>query len=181
MQIVNRLRTLAAPLDQIGRLVRWDEALAKAARTDRDNPAMADILDLVLLSIEGGNDPAARVGRAEVHMRGKTVARFNFPIIQLALIAKVGQAWAPDGPADRQDVTGEGMKARMLAIFRRYRQDYVFSMTVGDYEATLTADGMIPDAAKDLSRLIAYTLADVWPAGPIEGTKPLNQFAAKGE
>lgn len=36
MQIVGRLRTLAAPLDQTGRLIRWQDALAKAARTTRN-------------------------------------------------------------------------------------------------------------------------------------------------
>jgi hypothetical protein len=29
-------------------------------------------------------------------------------------------------------------------VFRRYRQDYVFTMPVGDYDAKLTAAGMIP-------------------------------------
>lgn len=41
-------------------------------------------------------------------MRRKTVAQFNFPIIQLALIAKVGQAWGPGGPAGREDDAGGG-------------------------------------------------------------------------
>lgn len=178
LRIVDRLRGLTAPLDQVGRLIRWHNALAKAAQTDQGNPAMPDILDLVLLSIEDVNDPTARVERAEVHMQGKTLATFNFPIIQLALIAKVGEAWGPDGPTD-QDVTVGGLKARLLAVFRRYHQDYVLNMTVNDYEAKLTTAGMLPEKARDLSRLIVSVLAGGRAAGIIEDAKPLNQFASE--
>jgi len=177
LRIVTRLQTLAAPLDNVGRLVRWQAALAKAAQTDPGNPSMADIMDLVLLSIADANDPAARVTSAEVHIEGKTVARFSFPIIQLALICKVGQAGEPDGPTDQDDATGEEMKARLVAVFRRYHQDNVFTMTVADYETKLTAAGMFPEKAKELSRLIATILAGARAAGTVEGTKPLNQLA----
>lgn len=180
MDIVHRLRDLTRPLARVGSPIRWQSALSKAAEADGKNPALADIMDLVLLSIEDVNAPTAMVSRAEVHMHGKTIARFSFPVIQLCLVAKVASLWGPDGPEGRDDVSGEDMRDAMLSVFRRYHQEHVFTMIVEEYEAKLIGDGMIPEEARRLSHAIVSTLAGPREAGTIDRKKRLDQHLTEG-
>ena len=181
LQIVHRLSALIKPLDRVGSPIRWQRALSKAAEADGKNPALADIMDLVLLSIEDVNAPTAMVSRAEVHMHGKTIARFSFPVIQLCLVAKVASLWGPDGPEGRDDVSGKDIRDATLSVFRRYHHERIFSMTVEDYEAKLTGDGMIPEETRKLSHTIVLTLAGDQSSGIIDRTKRMDQFLMKGE
>lgn len=175
LHTAGNLRILAAPVDQATDIIRWQQAIDKAAQADSKNPALADIMDLALLCVEDVTDPAAKVTRAEIEIHGKTFARFNFPIIQMAIATKIALTWGPDGPAGRDDITGEDMRNVALSIFRRFHQEHVLKMTVDEYEAKLTGDGMIPEKAQELSRLIVSTLAGDCKNATIDRTQPLNQ------
>ena len=181
LQIVHRLSALTKPLDRVGSPIRWQRAITKASQTDGKNPALADIMDLALMSLEDVNDPSARVCRSEIIMHGKTIARFNFPIIQLCLVVKVALMWIPDGPEGRDDISGEDARGAMLSVFRRYHQEHVFTMTVEEYESKLTGDGMIPEETRKLSHTIVLTLAGDQSSGIIDRTKRMDQFLMKGE
>lgn len=180
--IVEQLRNLAAPLDRVGNLTRWQRAFAKAAQADDTNPALADIMDLVLLTQEAGEPPETGrqpPSRVEITIHGKTIARFGFAIIQQSLVAKVAMTWGPDGPAGKDDVSGEDMRDAMLSVFRRYRQESIFSTTVQVYEAKLIGDGMIPEKARKLSHAIVSILAGPLLAGTIDRKKRLDQHLTK--
>lgn len=184
LQIVDRLRALTVPLDRVGSTTRLQRAFAKAAQADGKNPALADIMDLVLLTQEGGEPPEPGrqpPSRVEITMRGKTIARFNFPIIQLCLVAKVALTWGLDGPAGRDDVSGEDMRDAMLSVFGRYHHETIFSMTVEEYESKLIGDNMIPEEARKLAHSIVSILAGPRAAGVIDRKKRLDQHLTKGE
>jgi len=169
---VKKLEELGEPFEKT---VRWKHALSLASQGDRQNPALVDIMDLVLLSIEDATASDPRISASEVRIQGRTVARFGFASIQMALIAKIALTWGPDGPAGRDDISSEDMELTMRAVFSRYRQDHVLAMSVEEYEAALTSDGMIPGCAERLSRLIVSTLALSREDATICRTKRLDQ------
>ena len=179
--IVGRLQALAEPLDRAGSVVRWQEAIRRATQTDPQNPAIAGIMDLALLCLEDARDPSARVDKAEISVQGKTVARFTFSIIQLCLLVKVALTWGPDGPVDREDVSGEDMRDAMLSVYRRYHQESIFAMTVDEYETRLKSDGMFPEKATELSHCVVSVLAGGNATGePINPRRTLDQYLTEG-
>lgn len=57
LDIIHRLSALTRSHDRVGNPIRLQRALSNAAQTDGKNPALADMMELVLLSLEDCTSP----------------------------------------------------------------------------------------------------------------------------